>query len=93
MSKPVNDNDKENVQLENPITMNNDIEHKYLRSRRVEIVADKLVEIYNNSGGRAFYCKVAWRLSEARIWENVEQAANGKNKTGLFIYLCKRDGV
>lgn len=68
---------------------------KYERSRKVEEIADSLLEKLNvDEKSRPFMCKVAWKLSESRIWQNVEQAQKSKvNSVGLFIYLCKRDGV
>ncbi|RYF29755.1 MAG: hypothetical protein EOO17_00160 [Chloroflexi bacterium] len=74
--------------------MNNDIDsRKYNQSKRVEYIADQLVAEFKNSGFRAFYCKVAYKLSEANIWNNVEQAKKGNSPAKLFTFLCKRDGV
>lgn len=71
------------------------IQTSYERSRKVENIADSLVEKLGvDIQSRPFMCKVAWKLSEARIWDNLEQAQKSKvNPVGLFIYLCKRDGV
>ena len=69
---------------------------KYTKSRRVEVIADDLVEkLKVNNQSRPFMCKVAWRLPESTIYSNLEQATapKVKNPVGLFIYLCKRDGV
>lgn len=95
---PIN-NDNENVSylkgnyndIDNDIDMEND---KYARGKKVEITADRLIsKLHTSMESRPFMCKVAWKLSEARIWDNVEQALKGRNPMGLFIYLCKRDGV
>lgn len=93
MKQPVNDN--ENGFLKTTITMNNNNvnDQKYGRSRKVENIADRLITIFGNEQFRPFYCKVAWKLSEAKIWSNVEQAQKGNNPAKLFSYLCKRDGV
>lgn len=76
---------------------NNNIDNdrkKYERGRRVEILADEMLQALGaNQSSRQFMCKVAWKLSEARIWGNIESAKKGRNPMGLFIYLCKRDGV
>lgn len=69
---------------------------KYERARQVEFIADSLVDKFAlTEESRPFMCKVAYKLSEARIWENYEKAtAKGSmNPVGLFIWLCKRDGV
>lgn len=75
---------------------NGNVDTKYQISRKVDRIADQLVEKMGNSKYRAFYCKVALKLSEARIWQNYESAVAGA-KNGdpgrLFTYLCKKDGV
>lgn len=96
MSRSVNDN--ENVTSVTSITMNNvndidRLDNKYRRSRHVERLADTMVQKFGNSQYRSFYCKVAWKLSEARIMHNMEQAMRGDVPARLFTYLCKRDGV
>ena len=76
----------------------NDIDNEkgnnYEQGRRVEATADALIQkLGAKQESRPFMCKVAYKLSEARIWYNVEQALKGRNPMGLFVYLCKRDGV
>ena len=72
----------------------NDNEGKYTKGRDVEVLADRLLQrLGAKEESRPFMCKVAYKLSEARIWDNVDQAMKGRNPIGLFIYLCKRDGV
>lgn len=70
---------------------------KYARSRKVEFIADELLERFKLDGSsRDFMLKAAWKLPEATIWRNVESAMKNnkvKNPVGLFIFLCKRDGV
>lgn len=67
---------------------------RYDRSKKVEYAADKLLERLNmKPESRPFLCKAAWKLTEARLWDNCDQALKGKNPIGLFIWLCKRDGV
>lgn len=83
--------DNGNRDLDNNVIDN---DRNYDKSKQVDMIADRLVEKLNaQSTSRPFMCKVAWKLSEARIWDNLEQALKGKNPTGLFIYLCKKDGV
>lgn len=91
MNQSVNDN--ENGFNKTTITMNNDIDPKLARARKVETIADQLVARYGSEQSRPFYCKVAWKLSEAKIWTNVEQAQKGNSPAKLFNYLCRRDGV
>lgn len=78
----------------------NDNVDKYDTARKVEMIADKLLQRFNlPKESRGFMCKVAYKLPEARIWEHYEHVTtvkNGKpitNPIGLFIWLCKRDGV
>lgn len=91
MTNTLNDIENETVSL----TSNNNyiVNDKYARAKRVEEIADQLVEKFKSTEYRGFFCKVAWKLSEARIWSNYEQAIKGKQPGRLFSYLCKRDGV
>ena len=69
---------------------------KVLQSRKVETIADDLVnKLGAKTDSRPFLCKVAWKLPEPIIYKHVETATGPKSKNpmGLFIYLCKRDGV
>jgi len=76
------------------MTMNNDNVSKYASSKHVDTLADKLLEHFGlGIDSRPFMCKAAYKLSEANLMNNLEMAEKGKNKVGLFIYLCKRDGV
>lgn len=60
------------------------------KSKQVDLVADKLVIALNNPERRAYYCKVAWKLPEAVIWNNLEQSSKGKYPARLFTWLCER---
>lgn len=68
---------------------------KYEVARNVERIADALLDKLGlPEDSRPFMCKAAYKLSEARIWANLEKAMQAtKSKPGLFIWLCKRDGV
>lgn len=96
MNQSVNDIENGNVNLTSNNNSNDIVTNdKYARARKVENIADTLLEKLGlDVTSRPFMCKVALRLSEARIWDNLEQAQKAtKSKPGLFIYLCKRDGV
>lgn len=74
----------------------NDNESKYDKSKAVEAIADRLMDkLPATPKSRPFFCKVAYKLPEAKIWANCEVALSPKSKNpmGLFIFLCKRDGV
>lgn len=92
MSETNNDNEKVIVPNTNYNSIDNDND-KFGRSKKVEEIADALVQKLGNEQFRPFYCKVAWKLSEARIWQNYEAAMKGNQPGRLFSYLCKRDGV
>ena len=90
-----------NGNLHSKLTMNNDnnvvtnvdiekINSKYDKSRYVDMVAQKLCDIFQNPDGFKYYCKIVWRLQPSVIWSNVEVAKRGKNPARLFTYLCKR---
>lgn len=96
MSKHNIDIENGNVNLTSNYISNDNVSNdKYARARNVENIADQLLlKLGLDIKSRPFMCKVAWRLSEARIWDNYEQSLKAKtSKAGLFIYLCKRDGV
>lgn len=85
-------NDNVSVLIQNNNYTDNDSVNKYERSKQVEGIAQKLVEKFGTSSWFPFYCKVAYKLSEAQIWSFCEQA-NGKkvrNPAKLFYYLCDR---
>lgn len=90
-----NVNDNEPVSLKPNVNYNDiDNEGKYNRGRTVERTADELLKrLGAKPESRPFLCKAVYKLSEARVWDNAEQALKGRNPMGLFIYLCKRDGV
>lgn len=97
MRRSHNDNEATTQETRNDNDNNIDND-RYARARMVDRIADQLVIRFNNPDFREFYCKVAWKLSEARIWANVETAMEAATKKGtqpgrLFTYLCKRDGV
>jgi hypothetical protein len=95
MSQLHNDIVNGNVNRTHNYNSNDNVDKKYEVSRRVERIADQLVQKFGSDTYRGFYCKVAWKLSEARIWNNYEAAikANPSQPGKLFSYLCKRDGV
>lgn len=57
---------------------------------QVNAIAEKLVNELNNPEAWEFYCKVAWRLSEATIYQNLEIAKGGRNPQRYFSWLCNR---
>lgn len=88
-----NDNVTDNGVLTNSSNVN--VIDKYERARRVERVADQLVEKFGSDKYRAFYCKVAMKLSEGRIWTHYETATrvNPGAPGKMFTFLVKKDGV
>lgn len=61
------------------------------RAKVVETIAMKLVDKFKSQDSYKFYCLVAYKLPESKIWLNYEQATSGKNPAGLFNWLCRRD--
>jgi len=60
-------------------------------SNQVDAIADRImVALHADQLSRPFYCKVAWKLSEAIINNNLEQALKGNNPQRYFTWLCKR---
>lgn len=73
--------------------LNNNVIDNVSKSKQVDLIANKLVLAFNNPGARAYYCKIAWKLPEALIWNNLEQSSKGKNQVRLFTWLCERNMV
>jgi hypothetical protein len=73
-----------------PLSINNDND-KYELTKRVEAIAYRLCEKLGSPTSFEFYCKVAYKMSEARIWSNYEKAQRGRNPARLFTWLCKRE--
>lgn len=87
-----NNNEQWKVLLEPNNNYNNNVnEDKFDKSKRAEVIAQKLVDKLNSKDSYLFYCKVAYSLPENKIWINLEQALSGKNPGGLFNWLCRRD--
>lgn len=92
MSHDNNVNDNVNVVRANNYNVNDN--GRYSKGKQVEFIADKLLkQLSMKDESRPFLCKAAYKLTEARLMDNCEQALKGKNPIGLFIWLCKRDGV
>lgn len=64
----------------------NNVDHK-----KVEHIALSLVEKFMSKDSYKFYCLVAYKLPENKIWLNYEKAMTGKNPAGLFNWLCRKD--
>lgn len=87
-------NDIDNVNVSEKPNYNDIDNGRYDKGKQVEAFADRLLgKLDMKAESRPFLCKAAYKLSEARLWDNCEQALKGKNPAGLFIWLCKRDGV
>lgn len=95
MSDHNNDIVNGNVDTTHIYISNDNVSKRYEAARKVENIADQLVQKFGSDKYRDFYCKIAWKLSEARIWSHYEAAvkANPAQPGKLFTYLCKRDGV
>lgn len=73
--------------VKNLTNNDNDID----RGKQVELIAYKLVDYFKSPDSFKFYCKVAYKLPESKIWNNYESAKKGNNPAGLFNWLCRRD--
>lgn len=66
---------------------------KWQKTRRAESIAYQLCDKFNNHDYFSFYCKVALKLPEYRVWQLVEEAQRGQQPARLFSFLCKKVGV
>lgn len=97
------DNDNVSLTSNNNINVNDSKNRKLEQAKKVDVIVADLVRKFHvagitvEAGSMLFLYRAAWHLSEAALWNNFEKATNknGKitNPFGLFIFLCKRDGV
>jgi len=83
--------------LKTIIQSNNDnvnkqvINNVHCSPTQADLIADKLeLALHGGLNSRKFYCKVAYNLSEAEIWNNLEQACTGNYPQKYFTWLCQR---
>lgn len=68
------------------------------KSKRVDLLADRLGEVFKSPEYRSLYCKIAYQLPEPTIWGLVEKSFesckhNGRDPGPLFTFLCRKAGV
>lgn len=68
-------------------------DRKSPRAMSTEMVADRLVEIFNAPQSRNFFLKCAWHLSEDQIWTAVENSKKPKVKSPVkyFVACCSKE--
>lgn len=89
---PLNNTMNNNAMKSNLVTynaMNNEVKN-LISNDNADTIADKLCEKLGNHQYRAFYCKVAYTLSESQIWSSLEVAQTGKNPARYFTWLVKK---
>lgn len=91
MNNVNNDNVISRIEINN-VTMNN-VNVDIASVKRTENVADYILrKLSASEDNRPFYLKVAWRLSESKINQNIETAlAKGRNPQKYFTWLCNRE--
>ena len=75
-------------EINNTKTLNTNSVSVKKSSLVVKGIAEKLSIQLNNPTRFEYYCKVAWNLSENKIWTNLEIALKGRSPQKLFSYLC-----
>lgn len=58
---------------------------------QVQTIANTLCDRLSNETRFEYYCKIAWRLPESKIWGNLEKALTGNNPAKYFSFLCNLD--
>jgi len=81
----VNDIGKNNMAVKPPINA--------AKGREVDLIADDLVQQFGSPGSRAFYCKVAYRLSREVVMRlaQIAKADGNRSPGGLFNVLARRE--
>lgn len=57
---------------------------------QVRLIANKIATELNNQSRLKYYYKIAWKLPESVIWNNLEQAKTGRNPQRYFSWLCQQ---
>jgi len=76
--------------VNNNVNGNNGGVERLIGYNTQDAIADKLCKELNNPQYRAFYCKVAYKLSEAQIWNTLEQAKKGRSPAKYFSWLVSK---
>lgn len=68
-------------------------EKKSPKAMSTEVIADRLVEIFDAPQSRNFFLKCAWHLSEDQIWTAVENSQKPKVKSPVryFVSCCSKE--
>lgn len=86
-----NVSDNGNISKEIYTDNDNGREKSFVKARKVELIAQQLVDKFGSDKWREFYLKVAYKLPENIIWSNYELAIRSKKSPGgLFHHLCNR---
>lgn len=94
----INDNDKTSITKESMSMINdNDLKNKVKtnirldRADTVDLIANDLVKKFDNPEGRRFYCKAAWRLAPAELYNAAELAFKyGETPAKYFSWLITK---
>ncbi len=101
MTQSLNVIDNDNDSSKNINNVIDNVGSNYFKGRELDRRSDDLLKkLHLDDGSKGFMYKTVQKLSESRIQQHLETVTkpskNGKkidNPVGLFIYLCKRDGV
>ena len=63
------------------------------KNKEVDLIADELVSTFGSPGSRAFYCKVAYKLSREVVLRlaQIAKADGNRSPGGLFNVLARRE--
>jgi len=87
MGSPSNN---DNVRFNRNYNINDNVKSNKTENQ-VNAIADRIKQKLNaDDDSINFYYKVAWKLSESMINDNLETALKGNNPQRYFTWLCKR---
>ena len=68
-------------------------EKKSPKAMSTEVIADRLVEIFDAPQSRNFFLKCAWHLSEDQIWTAVENSQKKRVNSPVryFVTCCQKE--
>lgn len=74
------------------ITSDSEVKNTNTRTLvEVRQIAQKLSDKLNNPSRFDYYCKVAWRLPDSKIWSHLETALAGRDPIRYFSFLTNME--
>lgn len=71
--------------------VNDNVRQTNKTENQVNSLASHIMRKLGATDNWLYYCKVAWKLSESRINDNLSTALKGNSPQKYFTWLCNKD--